>query len=167
MTNEHEIGTFENPCCRKHWEEKNSEKAVGHGDVLWNPIGMPFIVCKVCGNKRCPKATDCSFDCTNSNDSGQLGSIYGTTIEELTEIVRSVAENIDKSNENSIEECIKPLLEIGIKPNVHVGLKEEEFNNLTRIEWYAGQIINIVNKKSWFAVNSWLNCVDKFVPKIP
>jgi hypothetical protein len=63
-------------CCRKHWEEDNNRHAVGIGDVLWNPIGMPFIVCQVCGNKRCPKATDCSLECTGSNDSGQPGSIY-------------------------------------------------------------------------------------------
>ena len=44
--------------------------------------GFPFamtqmILCPECGNKRCPKATDHSLACTNSNDSGQQGSIYG------------------------------------------------------------------------------------------
>jgi hypothetical protein len=72
-----EVGTFKNPCCRKHWEERNKKKAVGKDGVLWNPIGMPFIMCKVCGNKRCPKATDCSLECTGSNEPGQKGSVYG------------------------------------------------------------------------------------------
>jgi hypothetical protein len=35
-----------------------------------------MILCPKCGNKRCPKATDCSYACTNSNEVGQPGSIY-------------------------------------------------------------------------------------------
>ena len=80
MSDTTEIGTFENPCCRKHWEERNQKKAVGADGILWNPFGMPFIMCKVCGCKRCPKATDCSLDCTGSNEPGQLGSVYGTPL---------------------------------------------------------------------------------------
>lgn len=33
-------------------------------------------VCSECGNKRCPKATDCSLECTNSNSPKQSGSRY-------------------------------------------------------------------------------------------
>jgi hypothetical protein len=36
-----------------------------------------FIVCAVCGNKRCPHATDHRHDCTDSNEPGQAGSVYG------------------------------------------------------------------------------------------
>lgn len=36
-----------------------------------------MIVCPECGNKRCPKATDHELPCTNSNEPGQAGSIYG------------------------------------------------------------------------------------------
>ena len=35
-----------------------------------------LILCPVCGNKRCPKATDHRLECTNSNDTGQKGSYY-------------------------------------------------------------------------------------------
>jgi uncharacterized OB-fold protein len=63
-------------CCRKHWEEDNGQKAVVWHDCLMNPIGSPMITCEKCGNKRCPKATDCELECTNSNASGQKGSIY-------------------------------------------------------------------------------------------
>jgi len=35
-----------------------------------------FIVCAICGNKRCPKATNHKLECTNSNEPGQSGSIY-------------------------------------------------------------------------------------------
>lgn len=35
-----------------------------------------FIVCSMCGNKRCPHATDHTLECTNSNEPGQPGSRY-------------------------------------------------------------------------------------------
>lgn len=35
-----------------------------------------MIVCPICGNKRCPKATDHNLECTHSNESGQAGSRY-------------------------------------------------------------------------------------------
>lgn len=46
-----------------------------------NSIGLPvtshsFIVCEICGNKRCPHATNHIFECTESNKPGQKGSIY-------------------------------------------------------------------------------------------
>lgn len=38
--------------------------------------GARFIVCPDCGNKRCPKATDHTLACTNSNEPGQAGSVF-------------------------------------------------------------------------------------------
>ena len=35
-----------------------------------------FVGCSVCGNKRCPHATDHRLDFSNSNAAGQLGSRY-------------------------------------------------------------------------------------------
>ena len=35
-----------------------------------------MILCKKCGNKRCPHATDELNECTNSNEPGQEGSRY-------------------------------------------------------------------------------------------
>lgn len=35
-----------------------------------------MILCPLCGNKRCPKASDHSLACTNSNAPGQPGSVY-------------------------------------------------------------------------------------------
>jgi len=48
-----------------------------HETVTEKIMCRPFIVCETCGNKRCPKATDCDLDCSCSNDPGQTGSIYG------------------------------------------------------------------------------------------
>lgn len=35
-----------------------------------------FILCPVCGNKRCPKANNHHFECSGSNEPGQPGSAY-------------------------------------------------------------------------------------------
>jgi hypothetical protein len=35
-----------------------------------------MILCSVCGNKRCPHATDHELSCTDSNEVGQIGSAY-------------------------------------------------------------------------------------------
>jgi hypothetical protein len=49
--------------------------------LKYDERGMPltmttFIVCPDCGNKRCPKSTDHTLACTNSNEPGQKGSRY-------------------------------------------------------------------------------------------
>lgn len=35
-----------------------------------------MILCPTCGNKRCPHASDHRNACTNSNEPGQLGSLF-------------------------------------------------------------------------------------------
>lgn len=35
-----------------------------------------MMLCGTCGNKRCPRASDHSLDCSGSNESGQPGSVY-------------------------------------------------------------------------------------------
>jgi hypothetical protein len=44
------------------------------GEVF--PSNIRFIVCAICGNKRCPHATNHRNACTNSNAPGQKGSAY-------------------------------------------------------------------------------------------
>ena len=63
-------------CCHKCWDVDKMHGSIQIGSALMHPIGKPMIVCKVCGNKRCPKATDHTLECTGSNESGQPGSIY-------------------------------------------------------------------------------------------
>ena len=43
---------------------------------LKNPTARKMILCPACGNKRCPRATDHRFACTDSNEAGQFGSLY-------------------------------------------------------------------------------------------
>lgn len=39
-------------------------------------FSLPFIVCDLCGNKRCPRASHHDNGCTGSNEVGQQGSRY-------------------------------------------------------------------------------------------
>lgn len=43
------------------------------GAIVW----PRFIVCPVCGNKRCPRASAHWQACSGSNEDGQVGSFYG------------------------------------------------------------------------------------------
>jgi len=46
------------------------------GANFFDPRLMRFFACQICGNKRCPHATDHRYACTNSNEPGQKGSRY-------------------------------------------------------------------------------------------
>lgn len=50
-------------CCHRCLKERGEMRAF-------------MVLCPDCGNKRCPKASDHSLACTESNDSGQSGSVY-------------------------------------------------------------------------------------------
>jgi len=41
-----------------------------------NPTAWWMICCDICGNKRCPHATNHNNPCTGSNEPGQPGSIF-------------------------------------------------------------------------------------------
>ena len=40
--------------------------------------------------------------------------------------------------------------------------KERYLVKRTTLLWYAGQLVDIVDTKSWFAMNSIINCCEKF-----
>jgi hypothetical protein len=60
----------------------------------WPFKRITMVVCPVCGNKRCPKATDAALDCTGSNEPGQPGSSYRrvTLSPAVERLVRAAAE---------------------------------------------------------------------------
>lgn len=35
-----------------------------------------MVLCPKCGNKRCPKASNHELECSDSNEPGQVGSVY-------------------------------------------------------------------------------------------
>lgn len=57
----------------------NPDKVIRNPDCgcrKCNPHAWWLVVCDICGNKRCPHATDHVLTCTNSNEPGQTGSVY-------------------------------------------------------------------------------------------
>ena len=46
-------------------------------DKLGSQVNF-MVLCPLCGCKRCPHATNHVHACTQSNESGQVGSTYGT-----------------------------------------------------------------------------------------
>jgi hypothetical protein len=62
----------------KHFRE-NAETSTKCWCHTCRPVtiyDMRFVVCPVCGNKRCPHANDHRHACTRSNEPGQEGSAY-------------------------------------------------------------------------------------------
>lgn len=57
--------------CRICIQERDKGKAFFEREEV-----CTFIVCAKCGNKRCPHANWHKYACTNSNESGQVGSAY-------------------------------------------------------------------------------------------
>jgi hypothetical protein len=83
--------------------------------------------------------------------------------EELTGLVRAVVGRIDKGGPENIGMAIKPLRDAGITCGPFRG-EMAKVSPRHGLLWYAGEIIGIVEEEAWFAVNSWINCADKFAP---
>jgi DNA-directed RNA polymerase subunit RPC12/RpoP len=58
-----------------------------------------MIVCPTCGNKRCPKASDHTLQCTNSNDLNQVGSIYTHPPQRTEPVGVMVSMDVSKGDE--------------------------------------------------------------------
>lgn len=74
----------------------------------WLPYNMSLmILCPNCGCKRCPHASDHMLECTNSNEYGQKGSVYGgldnssrvfnLSLDGIPTVTHSIWEDIKKS----------------------------------------------------------------------
>lgn len=68
----------------KNWEQIKAQFITYRGpfpnDPPLSPREVPFlrirmILCEICGNKRCPHATNVRFKCTHSNEPGQTGTL--------------------------------------------------------------------------------------------
>ncbi len=65
------LNDLPNDCCMECAAKRMAEET-RQGKF---PMRM-FIVCPICGNKRCPKATHHDHICSGSNEPGQEGSYY-------------------------------------------------------------------------------------------
>lgn len=79
---------------------------------------------------------------------------------ELARVTRQVVSQLETTGPGSARAIVEPLRGF-VRPGVHEGTKP---TGDAVVEWYAGQLLQIVDAESWFAMNSLLNCVDRFVP---
>lgn len=56
--------------------------------------------------------------------------------------------------------CVAPL-RVFVEPGIHVGNKDIQGEQM--IEWYAGQLLSVVDREAWLAMNSILRCAEKFL----
>lgn len=61
--------------CRRCLAERDERVEIAPGFSV-SAVGARMILCPICGNKRCPHATDHRHACTGSNEPGQPGSVY-------------------------------------------------------------------------------------------
>lgn len=90
------------------------------------------------------------------------------TDRELWELVRSAHAVLNGCNGEDWKQRTEDAVERlrgAVEKNCHLGATTWCWRK--SIEWYAGQILDIVDERKWFAVNSWINCVDKFAPEPP
>lgn len=89
---------------------------------------------------------------------------------DLRKLTRIVVTNLDQNgNEHNAARIVEPLrgalAASGLAPGCHVG--RTEWTPEQRVEWYAGQVVYTVDERAWFAINSIVNCLDKFCPEVP
>lgn len=90
---------------------------------------------------------------------------------DLRGILRAAVKRIDKGDINTafrdVEFVRTALNERGLDVNCHVGQSEEFLSEGEHtLEWYAGQLLDIVDRKAWFAMNSYINALDQYYPDL-
>jgi len=53
----------------------------------------------------------------------------------------------------------------GFKTHVHVGKDPDSFTEQMTVEWFVGQGISMLEENALFGMNSWFNCIEKFIPE--
>lgn len=89
-----------------------------------------------------------------------------SNIQQMTDEMMSVfiKNEIDKIDSGGIATALsvaKLFSEAGFVINAHLGYNGEWTPRRT-MEWYAGQLLSIVENESWFAMNSLVNSCEKF-----
>lgn len=88
---------------------------------------------------------------------------------ELTAIVRTTVNAVENVGPSSVKQLVEPVREAltarGLYANCRMGCTAEKPEHI--VEWYAGQLLDIVDNEAWFAMNSLINALDRFAPELP
>lgn len=84
----------------------------------------------------------------------------------LRTVVRECIKFLSEGSTERAENVTVMLKQAGAVRNIHLGRKDLIEGSDEAVEWYAGQIIDVLESEKWFAVNSLINCVDRFAPEV-
>jgi len=84
----------------------------------------------------------------------------------LRRAVLAIADTDVDGSQSHVNEVRLALQERGLEAGCHVGNPGLGTGTDLCVEWYAGQLVEIFNNESYFAVNSFINCLDLFCPEI-
>lgn len=82
------------------------------------------------------------------------------TDDELCKLIRDAASELDSGGVSTLREVADRFRKEIPSGFPHRG--KTEFTRRETLEWYAGELVDIADTNALFAVNSWLNCIDKF-----
>jgi len=113
---------------------------------------------------------DMSDTATNANPqvvratNGDAQIVYASP--ELRRVLREQAERVGRGDVNEAVAAARLLEEHGAVKNCNLNLPPGTMKDGDDacVAWFAGQFLDLVASKSWFAMNWWLNCVDRFCP---
>lgn len=83
------------------------------------------------------------------------------TIREAVSAIADVGPGADV--DAAYERVSRAMADRGLAANCHVG--RDDLDHEETVEWYAGQFLDLVEQRSWFAMNSLINAVDQFAPE--
>lgn len=83
--------------------------------------------------------------------------------DELCKLIRDAAAELDSGGTLTLRAVADRFRKVLPEGFPHRG--KTEFTRRETLEWYAGELVDISDSNAVFAVNSWLNCVDKFAPE--
>lgn len=80
--------------------------------------------------------------------------------------LRDLIDRLSGCGAASIPAFLAELQEIGAVRGVHEGRTDMHSGDDDCVAWYAGQLVDVLENRALFAVNSIINCVDKFCPEV-
>ncbi len=85
--------------------------------------------------------------------------------EDLAGLIRCVSSTLDYGHTGDIRAIVHPLRD-HVEPCCHLGrgadMDGSEAGFRLQLEWYAGQLLSMVDEQQWEGINSWINCTEKF-----
>lgn len=87
------------------------------------------------------------------------------TDDELVKLIRYHWAIVEKGDIPQAAEAAVAFRKAGITANCYVGLDKSQYTRRVTAEWFAGQLVGMVESGNYFGMNAWCNTVDKFVPE--